>query len=323
MMSRTDLSRIADHYQQHGEQSLLTQIGEWLDSSKISELNLCPRKYYYRHERHLVPLSNEGDPGHWANPMTFGHALHAALASYYDGSAFRKETCPCPDVCRHCQGKPIPRIIAQFLINYPWDPDDPKDPRTRDRGIEIISVYLGKWQREPFKVVGVECSFALDFGEFTYIGRIDLLKEESGKLAPLDHKSTTRFGMIFEQQFKLSHQMTGYMRGVEKITGEPVTEGEINALRITSRIDVDESFARMTTTRTPEDFEEWEFQVRQAFEEIKRFRSLNYWPMRAPFACSAYNRTCEYYNLCTTGASRREEMITRSFMHRPWTPLDE
>lgn len=299
----------------------MDQLGEWLDSSKVSEFQLCPRKFYYRHERHLVPYEHDASIN-WANPMTFGSGLHAALASYYDNSAFVESTCPCPDICVYCEGKKIPRILAQFLIHYPDDPTDDRDPRTRDRGLLIIREYLKKWGREPFKVIGTEMSFALEFEGFNYIGRVDLLVEEDGKIRPDDHKSTTRFGMMFEQQFKVSHQMTGYMQGVAKALGIDITEGEINALRVTANISED-SFLRLTTTRTPEDFEEWHREVEEIFLDIKRCREREWWPKHAPYACSAYNRTCEYYNLCASGASAREEMIKRSYIVQPWKPVED
>lgn len=318
-----DLRKVNEHFKRTGKGRLrMGDLGEWLDSSKISEFNLCPRKFYYRHERGLIPFIPEASTNH-ANPMTFGSALHAALAVYYNGDATALVTCPCPEMegCDFCAGQPIPNMFAQFLLHYPDDPVDDRDPRTRRRGCEILKTYVRKWGREPFEVIGTEISFALEFDGFTYIGRIDLIKKEDGRISPKDHKSTTRFGQIFEQQFKVSHQMTGYMYAIGTILGEDVMDGEINAIRVTTNI-TEDSFIRMTTTRTPEDFDEWKQQTQEVFLEIMRFRERGFWPKRAPFACSAYNRTCEYYDLCASGPSRREEIIRQSYTVHPWNPIE-
>src|SRR5262245_15577996 len=101
--------------------------GEWLDSSRKAEFDLCPRRYYYRHELGIVPYKapSENQLGeavvNWASPMQFGVALHAALVTFYQSTAFNRVTCPCPEMigCEFCLGDSIPNILAQFLLHYP------------------------------------------------------------------------------------------------------------------------------------------------------------------------------------------------------------
>lgn len=303
-------------------------IVEWLDNSKKDLLNLCPRQFYYRHELHLAPKST-GSLQDYRNPAQYGVAIHAGLGSLYEGNGFDLVTCPCPtlDGCEFCKGQPIPRIYAQFLIHYPEDPPvDDRDPRTRARGLEILQTYFEKYKRERFEVVAVEQSFEIFFddpsGPFTYVGRIDLLVRENGHLAPWDHKSTSQFGETFAAGFKLSGQVTGYMRSTHLITGEDCNEATINAIRITTKIDKDVSFLRLTTTRTPEEFAEWEVEMREAMRRIRRYRAEGFWPKSAPFACVAYHRICDYYGLCCAGDNQtRQNMIASSFEVRPWDPM--
>lgn len=301
---------------------------EWLDASKKDLLNLCPRKFYYRHELNLVPKS-QGSIADFANPAQYGTAIHAGLAALYEGHGHDLVTCPCLDFagCEFCWGERIPRLAAQFLLNYPVDPPpDDRDPRTRARGLEILTAYVEKYKRESFEVVAVEVPFELEFDGldgkllFTYIGRIDLLVRENGKLIPWDHKSTSRYGEAFQTQFKLSGQVTGYMRSTHEITEEPCFEAAINAIRVTTRI-TDESFMRLTTTRTPYEFDEWEEELREAFERIQRYRAASFWPKSSPFACSAYQRVCEYYGLCAAGSPEtRANMIASAYEVKPWDP---
>jgi len=333
-----DLRPISHLHQQ--EADVDKEIGEWLDASKINELHLCPRRYFYRYEEHLVPKTSE--ERHYANPMQYGIAIHAALASYYDGTGLDPVTCPCPSMegCEFCHGQPIPRMGMLFLINYPFDPPieldyNPRtaDPRTRARGLEILHQYLERWGRESFEVLATEIPFAIEFFRndphepipkllFTYVGRIDLIKKQDGQIFPKDHKSTTQFGQRFHNQWKLDLGQTGYMHAVANILGIPVEKAEINALRITTKIQQDESFLRIETTRNPEDFEEWEREVRAAFASIQRYRAEGFWPKHAPYACSAYNRTCEYYNLCTATCNARANIIEANFERREWNPTD-
>jgi len=287
----------------------------WLDNSKIETFHLCPQKYAYRYEEHLVPIDRKRD-----SALMFGGAIHKALEALYRGTGFDKVPCPlCNEGCFRCKGVPIIRIAAEFLANYRDNPDDLKEIRTVDRGLELLSLYLAKWRREPFKVLAVEKSFELTFGDFLYIGRIDLIIDYEGTPMTVDHKTTTRFGVVFDAGFKLSGQFTGYMRGASKLVGHEINSALSNALRVTTKID-DNSFARIYTHRTPEEFERWEDEVNYVAKQITSMRAFNFWPKSAPFACGAYNRICEYYPLCIAAAQTREHLKRTAYEVVPWEP---
>jgi RecB family exonuclease len=287
----------------------------WLDSSKIETFLLCPRKYAYRFEEHLVPIDRKRD-----SALMFGGAMHRALESLYKGTGFDKVPCPlCEEGCLRCKGNMIPRLSAVFLANYTDDPEDPKEIRTVDRGLELLQGYLGKWRREPFKVLKVEQPLDLEFESFHYIGRMDLIVDYEGTIMVVDHKTTTRFGMVFDAGFKLSGQFTGYMKGASRIIGQPIHAGMANALRITTKID-DQSFARIFTHRTPEEFDVWQHEVRFVGRQIREMQHDGFFPKAAPFACGAYNRICEYYPLCIASAQTRETLKQSAYERVPWEP---
>lgn len=291
----------------------------WVDSSKLDTLKLCPRKFYYRYEKHLVPNEGKRD-----NALMFGGAMHKALDTLYRGTAFDKVRCPlCTDGCFRCKGNPILRISATFLVHYTDDLEDPKEIRTVDRGLELLVGYLTKWRREPFRVLEVERPFELVFdaksGSFKYIGRIDLIIDQEGVPMTLDHKTTTRFGMVFDAGFKLSGQFTGYMKGGGKLIGREISSALVNAIRVTTKID-DTSYARLYTYRTPSEFDEWEEEVCLAVDRIKEMRTTGVWPKSSPFACGAYNRVCEYYALCIAGEQTRQTLMESAYLIQPWEP---
>jgi hypothetical protein len=310
---------------------------DWLDGSKIADLHLCPRKFYRRHEQHLVPKV-EGLQS-YANAAQFGTALHAGLACLYSGDGMVQDTCPCPGLsCEYCRGGRIPRVLARFLVNYPVDPkEDPdsrrRDPRTRDNGIEILKQYIRKYlveSKERFTVVGVELAFELEFNngegelEFHYVGRIDLLVTEDGKtLEPWDHKSSTMIGNEhWVSGWKLNHSMTGYMYSTHKFTEIPCVTGVINGVKVTAKIE-DKSFERITTTRSEEEFREWEKEVWNAYALILMYRKNKFWPKHSPYACSAYFKQCDYYNLCCASgnAEMEKNIIEANFEEVEWHPF--
>src|SRR5262245_11677147 len=110
----------------------------WLDSSKIEAFNLCPQKYEYRYEEHLLPAD-----GKRGSALLFGAAIHRSLEALYKGIGFDKVKCPlCEQGCFYCKGVDIPRMSALFLESYSDDPEDTKEIRTVDRGLEILAYYL-------------------------------------------------------------------------------------------------------------------------------------------------------------------------------------
>ena len=297
----------------------------WLDSSKIETFHLCPQKYAYRYVEHLVPVDRKRE-----SALMFGGAIHKSLESLYKGTGFEKVKCPlCQQGCFYCKGVDIPKISAVFLANYSDDPEDPKEIRTVDRGLEILAYYLTKWRREPFKVLQVEKPFEItltshfrdyyDEFQFTYIGRIDLVVDYEGTPMTVDHKTTTRFGMVFDAGFKLSGQFTGYMKGASKLIDQPIHSAMSNAIRITTKIG-DDSFARIFTHRTPEEFDQWERETAFVAMQISEMTHAGFFPKAAPFACGAYNRICEYYPLCIAAAQTRETLKRSAYKIEPWEP---
>jgi len=251
------------------------------------------------------------------------------------------------------RGRWMYKCIAQFLLHYPWDPDPvdfPREPRTRERGVALIHAYLDHWKRENFKVEAVEQEFEIPFlsdkckhcgnelihayhiggsgrlpahpfeptVDFIYVGIIDLLaRDASGALAPWDHKHTKWFGDMFDLQFRLSGQFTGYIEAAEAVMQEPVTRAWANGMRITTHTPEGSDFKRIETFRTPEDRERWREEIREVYHLIQRYRALGRWPRHAPTACFAFNTRCEFYSLCASGAAAAEDIKRSSFVKVP------
>lgn len=294
----------------------------WLDASKISTFHLCPERYKWRYELHLVPL---GEPV--INAAAYGTAIHAALATLFNGTSSELVTCPCPDFegCNFCGGNQIPRYFMEFLIWYPWDPDNEKDVRTRVNGLKILRTYLEKYRQQGFEVVdgSVERTISIEMGEFTYLLRLDMVTRDrvTKECMPLDHKTTSFFSDLYTQPYCLSIQLQGQAVGTELIIGEPVDSAMIDMIRTTSQITQD-SFKRPIITITPETKERWKQEVETTWELIKLYRNIKFWPRHAPFACTAYNKICPYFALCSSGVEQQKLLIETAYEEVVWNPLN-
>lgn len=283
--------------------SNIDEIGERMDASRIDCYKLCPKKFYWRYEQRIQPK------GYEATAANFGGAIHAALATFYEGRAFEPATCPCETVCAICAsskkaweegyqglGNPIPRAYAAFLIHYPKDPEREKDNRTRDFGLQLIYEYIKKYGNEVgVKVLAVEETFVIPYPEFNLVGRIDLLLRTSIDIILRDIKTSSRVDLLLLTA-ALSMQAGIYMLAMSKIFKQHVGTEEIDALH-TGKYSK-ERFVRHTVTMTPEDLELIEKELLYYWERIKENRRDGLWPANRGYACTAYNGVCEYYNIC-------------------------
>lgn len=278
---------------------------EWYDASKISAYRLCPRKFFYRYEQNLIPL------GYTSTPMQFGSAIHKALEHIYTG-----------DPRERVDG--VYKFAKIFCDNFPKELEE--RAYTQELGQELLACYIIKWGQEDFTVLAVEQPFHLNLPDdiggsgFTYAGRVDMVVNMGGKIYPFDNKTTSHFGDHFEKGFKLDVQMSGYIKANKVAHGEAAAGAAIiNALRPSTKISP-ECFVRKITTRTPDELVEWENELRSTVDDIRRSRISNRWIKHAPTACFTYNRTCEYYGLCTSGVSQRAALIDSAFEQKVWEP---
>lgn len=316
-----------------GQPSLVDTLQkEWYDATKINTFNTCPRKYYYRHIRELVPK------GEIATPLSFGIAIHKALESFYKGTWAEHVPCPAEhppgpfDDCPYCDGHgKTRRFIADFLELFPAEAEN--GARTRFIGTSLLLQYALHWKDDPMlkKVEMVEQPFAiyLDHSDCYWVGRIDLLVKDD-KRRPWDHKTTSRFGEAFEGGFKIDVQITGYIVAVQTMERDPsINEAVINALRVTTKIS-NESFMRKITTRMPHEIDEWHRTVGEAIATIRRYKALGEdesgrdsaeaWPQNGQ-GCFAYNHACEYRSLCLMAPEKREALINAAYVVEKWEPV--
>lgn len=294
--------------------------GEWYDATKIKSFRNCPRKYYYRHVLGLVPV------GSLSPDLTFGQGIHAALEYMYKGGDTVTRV-PCPhgpcEFCNPNEGM-IRAHYAEFMKQFPASSQDGKN--TVFVGLSLLSHYLSKWNRETFgEILSVEQPFAIPFGkavhgvDIYWVGKMDLTVRDSMGIAPVDHKTASRFGEFFEKGFKIDVQITGYIWATPRLFDEECNHAVINALRKSVRPS-EEDLVRKITQRIPEEIESWEREVLHTISEIHACSETGVWPQNGD-SCFNYWRECEYRCLCTTGSAGREGLIRGNYTTEKWEPV--
>jgi len=295
---------------------------EWYDASRIDLLLTCPRRYYYRHELHLVPA----DGGSNNDALTFGSAIHSALEMHYKGTGWDMVDCPhrnpIDDECPFCREGRTRALFAKFLQCFPSNLETER--RMQVTGLRLLAKYLEHYREEPFKVHEVEQSVIFPIDNFYFVGRIDLLVTWPDWHIT-DHKTAGQVSDNYHRGFRIHTQLTGYMLAASDAVKEPVTKAIVNTLvvpRGAKPVEPDKHFVRRITTRNQADFDEWYITIRAAVAEIRTYKQNGAWPQR-PSGCFNYNRQCEYWDLCTVARSARQGIIEAQFKVEPWDPTNK
>lgn len=197
---------------------------KYYDNTRISAYKTCPRLYYLRHVKHLVP---EGT----AIPLSFGLAWHEAMdvvwAMLNAGRTPEETLKPAMERWKECwevsgmefqpdmatqekYGFRTPGVAAEMLINYM--------AHRRDfiQSVELIAT------EPPFAVDLYE-----DENDVKYIGRLDKVVKhrEHGKLV-IEHKTTSAYAKAsgfrtdYVGSWSPNSQIDGYLHAGHMLYGE-------------------------------------------------------------------------------------------------------
>ena len=296
-------------------------LGEWYDASQLSLYQLCPRRFYYRYQRHLTPNDSQ------STDLSFGTAIHLALESLYLGEGLENVECKhrfdgdgdCP---YHRPDGSTRRMFNIFLSNFP--PHLEGRYKTQQNGLSLLAEYLRKWKSEPFKVIGVEQPFVIEVpgAEFKLCGKMDLIVDHQDdiiKICPLDHKTPGQISERSTAQYRFDLQVGIYIYAV--VPADQNIRGMIINNLSPSKKNVDEkNLVRLFQTREQWDFDEMIPEIKQLVEQIHQSIQSGVWRKQS-YACFAYNRECEYRSLCITPPEDREELMERMYKIETWEPF--
>lgn len=269
------------------------------DNTMIKAFQSCPRYYYWRHVRHLAPRAR-------ALPLEFGIALHEGMDAYYS------------------TGK-VEEAVQAFAERFAGTEGD--DKRNLDNGARILINYAKSYpvEREPWKVLYVEKGFELILDTkktIHYFGRMDMLIEwDPYGIVVVDHKTSSWISDNYMRAHATDRQFTGYILGATEYFPK-VYGAMVNVLEVPKTMSRDPKVQRELVTRSEIDIALWVNETLQVVKQIDACAASDTWPTNAPFYCTAWNRLCDYFYLCTQHKHHETVRVPpEDFVEEPWLPF--
>lgn len=277
-----------------------------VDHTKLDGFN-CPMFYKLRHKDNIVAKRRKA-------ALSFGGAWHCGMSELY---AINPKLSP--------EDRYLNAIKA-FEENY----EDREDEllRTTQKLRDVFKAYTEKWVSEPFRVIYNEHGFAVELGKvkraypepdepIIVAGRMDaiILWGEKEWIYVFEHKTTTRMGATYADQFHPNLQMDIYYILCEALMGR--CDGiYINAAFIgKSKMD----FSRPLITISKRRIELAKANILRMCSSIIRAEEWNCYP-QVKSQCHRWgNRGCEYTDLCESGFDQR--MLELQYERKKWNPL--
>jgi len=173
--------------------------------SKILTYSTCPQKYklLYGNPR-VVPVAKP-------KPLALGSCLAKGFEGYRNtgtlegaSDAFQKEW-----------------IKDGKVLSLRSDPENPKDFRTVERGLEILKDYIRQYPNEKDQMIEPEVRFRIEIGEIDgtiifLVGRIDGVFLLGKDICVVEDKSTSMLGPTYLQNLRDSLQIGLYLYAAER-----------------------------------------------------------------------------------------------------------
>lgn len=294
-----------------------------IDNFALVMFQNCPAKFNLRIMEGWTSRRKSGALG-------FGGALHEGLATWY-----RTQD----------PNKAIKAVGDAWPMNLPID-----DWRTKEKCLSTMLEYIKRYPGEQFAVLGapdnpmVEVTFTIDTGMFLscvecqapwvgelgigmcqrcgkplepieYGGIFDGIVQYGADIFVLEHKTTSQLGQYYFDQFKPNNQVTGYVWGARKLSGQNVTGAIINAIGIYKSSAT--RFERQITSRNDQNIDEWLENVRNTCEMIRECQIRQHWPMFTG-SCTMYGK-CEYHQIHTLNSFKeRQKLLEQDYVKDEW-----
>jgi len=265
-----------------------------ISNSRLDTYRRCPRKYRWTYVENIVTRRD-------SVPLIVGDAVHRGLAAHYTSKDIQPAIAGAFDEVR-AKGK--------------WMEGELSDLAAQQEYTELIlRWYKGKYPSEVWTILAPEVQGHVPLGDHQFFFRTDGLVSWQGFVWVLEHKTASAFGDIFFKKFRNDGQVTAYMWGVWKHGFDRPKGTIINAIRKSKKLDRAD-FQRDIVLRTEEQLNNYMEQVQWETSQIamlhKRFEDDPVAWIMHTHECVAFNRTCEYLELCIKD---RPEMRA-SFMDR-------
>jgi len=259
----------------------------YLDFTMMSAWLRCRFYYYFRHVRHLVPMTT-------AAPLSYGKTWHSAIEILHKGGTLEEAE-------------------KHFLTDYVNSERDLK--RTPEKGIEMLREYKKKYNPGNMKYLYTETPFSLHLTENIILcGRMDAIVEWNGGIYVFESKTTSSLTSAFTQSFELNYQVDIYALACYELMGR--CDGAIiDAARVVKPKTKPDDLLRFPVSRTKDDL----YFAKKSLIEIAMEMQNDTSPIyQNKCECMKYFRKCTYHDLCMGMCDER--IIRANFKEEVWDP---
>lgn len=265
------------------------ELPKIFDNTMLSAYRQCPRKFYWQIVRGAVPRTT-------ATALQFGLAWHKFLELYYEGASMEKAYAE----------------AAQLIVN-------PDTKRNATMLWEICKLYVERWKKDDFVVERTELGFTLELDGFLYGGRIDGIARmnNSNERFVLEHKTASRMGPFYFNQWHLSSQVRGYVYGLASLL-DGVSGVLMNVAYIAKKPDLFREPIRIP----PVVLEDWRRSAVDTMLNIAKSFKSGVWAQHSD-GCETKYGLCPYASLCMMKQNYKEiEIPPYEFKFQRWAPYE-
>jgi len=249
----------------------------------------CPQLFAYHHRIKPSPF----DGGSRA-PLLKGSLVHAGLAQHYAQMQARQLGEPSHLIATPTEGieaeaEALGADAKQFV------------PMAKS----CLLDYAAFWAAERVEVLHVEDIFKADIGSHAFTQRLDLIvREQTGKVVVIDHKTTGRFDSKTVTRYTLSGQFLGMGHFGRSVWGEEFGGVKVNAIEL--RQDGSFNFQRVSLDPAPAAQNGFPLTILHARERIAALDASGLDPWDWPKAlseqtCVTPYGLCDAFDLCRWG----------------------
>ncbi len=325
---------------------------EFYDNTRISAYSMCPRRFYFRHERDWVPTGT-------ALPLVFGLSWHNAMDSVWEQISNGSQR-PNSDIAKQamtaflkCWSEENGQPDLEAFVDM--SPEDAKKFRGRTpwTAYEMLAAYVD--ERKSFiigceEVISIEQPFAVPLSpsddSFFYVGRIDKVVRKDRKVLGIEHKTTSLykkdgpFRTDFVDSFSPNRQIDGYLHALHVLHGKDAKAIWVDAALVHK--DHHDQFRFLPVERQYAQLDGWLWETGVYIQHIETEKDnlaiykedvtdgkqhlpyLNAFPKNTS-ACTLYGN-CPYMDLCKSSANPEQtwpDKVPEGFKVEHWEPFDE
>lgn len=316
-----------------------------IDNSSLENFEVCSRLAEY----HLVESREPATP---SPALSFGGALHKGLEIIYRHGISESSISIAKDVIQqHFFKHPTApdeyrsvdfclRVLDGYLAMHPVElfsiVNDAVGPwversfRLPLGALDINATVPYPWQQlcteKPhtncINLPGASEGFFIGKIYILWTGRIDMVIDWDGKTWVLDHKTTSRGGESFYDDFYLSQQMIGYTWAGQQLLNRQIAGVVVNAFEVRRPTKTGNAitYNRRRYEYTPEQLTEWEHNTLTLVTDFLHHLRRGYFPMETKWCFGKYGK-CKYFDICRLPSAQRKTALGfDSFRNVTWSP---